>query len=79
MNNNCDGGSCRERFGEVRVLPIGKQGNAILCHRCFLVEMAFRRDTNEGLHESVQYDTPSWAELEVYKPYDVECLVNERE
>ena len=65
INANCDGGGpCLP--GEVRVLPTGGDGNAILCARCYRREMTFRRDRNRDLDKDAQFDIPAWKDLKVY-------------
>jgi hypothetical protein len=65
-NNNCDNDKCLHANGEVRVLPTGGQGNAILCHACFNHELDFRRDRNRDLSHDCRFALPAWESL---KPY----------
>jgi hypothetical protein len=65
-NPNCDGDKCRSNTGEVRRLPTGGDGAAILCRACFDNEIRFRRERNEELAPSVSFDLPSWQSLEAY-------------
>ena len=67
MNPNCDNDRCRSLSGEVRVLPLGGDGNAILCHRCYCVEMLYRRERNKELGQDVQYALLAWESLDVYR------------
>jgi len=62
-NPNCDNDKCGRSSGEVRLLPTGGGGNAILCHRCFNYEMSFRR---VRIEEGVEFDLPEWESLPVY-------------
>ena len=61
----CDGsGPC---FGnEVRLLPTGGDGNAILCEFCFRREIRWRRERNLELSKDCQFDTPLWIACKVY-------------
>lgn len=61
----CDGSGPHEGC-EVRVLPVGGDGNAILCKACFVREIAFRRERNEELTEGSKFDLPAWDRLKVY-------------
>jgi hypothetical protein len=67
-NPNCDGSHCLETAGEVRVMPYGGDGHLILCHACYRVEMAFRRERNLELLHYCHFDLPSWDSLKVYSP-----------
>lgn len=65
-NPNCDNDKCHSSTGEVRVLPTGGDGNAILCFGCFLHEIAWRRERNRELSKECQFKLPSWESLKVY-------------
>lgn len=66
VNPDCDGsGPCLP--GEVRVLPTGGGGNAILCVRCYRREMMWRRDDNKNLDTDAQRPIPAWKELKIYE------------
>lgn len=67
VNANCDGEHCRYQ-GEVRLLPMGSDGNLILCAACHAHEIAWRRERNRELSPDARYDLPKWASLEVYDP-----------
>jgi hypothetical protein len=67
-NNNCDNDKCTDSKGEVRVLPTGGEGNAILCRACFRHELRFRMERNRELCPENQFDLPSWQDLKVYAP-----------
>lgn len=67
-NPNCDGEHCLTVEGIVRVLPTGGDGNAILCRKCYEVEMAFRRDRNRELAPECQFLLPPWYTLKIYDP-----------
>ena len=63
----CDGGFCRSnKAQELRRLPTGGEGAAILCQACYQQEMGWRRDRNKELDADVRYDLPTWESLEVY-------------
>lgn len=66
-NPNCDGDQCRKITGEIRVLPTGKDGNALLCRHCFKHELAFRRERNRELDHDCQFELPAWDSLKVYQ------------
>lgn len=63
-NPNCDGTHCEQADGEVRLLPTGGDGNAILCYACYLHEMAYRKDLVKG---QMPPDLPAWKSLKVYE------------
>lgn len=64
----CDG-ACYSDFEQVcRVLPTGGDSNAILCHRCYLKEMAYRSERNKELGSFAQFTLPAWQSLKVYDP-----------
>jgi hypothetical protein len=66
-NPNCDGGYCVSETGEVRVLPTGGDGNAILCRSCFAHEMNWRRERNMELAKENRFQLPRWTDLKVYQ------------
>lgn len=68
QNPMCDGAHCITGLGQVRVLPTGGDGNAILCRACFNHELAFRRDRNRELSKDCQFQLPAWETLKVYAP-----------
>ena len=51
--------------GETRLLPIGGDGNVIVCRRHFYVEIAFRKERNRELGEGA-FPLPVWEDLVVY-------------
>jgi len=57
-NPNCDGDHC-DGSAEVRVLPVGREANAILCLGCYEHEMAFRREANFKVGKAL-FATPAW-------------------
>ena len=67
-NPNCDNDKCASETGEVRVLPTGGDGNAILCHTCFLHELRYRRERNQALSKDCQFKLPAWETLKIYAP-----------
>jgi hypothetical protein len=64
--NGCDHG--HQTPHEVRLLPTGGGGNAILCRPHFLKEIAFRKQRNETLSPEDHFSLPRWEELNVYDP-----------
>jgi len=66
-NPNCDGDHCTWSVGEVRVLPLGGDGNLILCKTCFAHEIRFRKERNRELSTDAAFDLPTWESLEVYE------------
>ena len=65
INPMCDGsGPCS--FGEVRVLPTGGDGNAILCRNCFNREIEYRVERNRDLSPDCRFALPAWGSLEIY-------------
>ena len=66
-NPNCDGAHCRSARGEVRLLPTGGDGNAILCRACFDHELAYRIDRNLELSGENAFRIPTWDSLKVYE------------
>lgn len=67
MNPNCDGSGPHILNGEVRVLPTGGDGNAILCKLCYKREIAFRKERNRELSEDCKFKLPAWESLKVYQ------------
>jgi hypothetical protein len=65
-NPNCDSVHCTQVYGEVRLLPIGGGGNAILCRECFRHERMYRRQRNQDLGVEA-FELPEW---ETLTPYD---------
>ena len=61
-NWNCCG-SGPHSGPEVRVLPLSKGSNLILCKLCYSKEMRYRR---ERIAEDVPFDLPKWDDLKVY-------------
>lgn len=66
-NPNCDNDKCTASNGQVRVLPTGGDGNAILCRACFEHELRFRRERNRDLSKDCQFKLPTWETLKVYE------------
>ena len=64
-NHNCDG-SGPHVGSESRVLPIGGEGNLILCIKCFRNEMHWRKRRNKELGTAFQFNLPEWQTLEIY-------------
>lgn len=69
QNPNCDwcGDNTCSSNPEVRVLPVGGDGNAICCWRHYGAEIAFRRERNKELSKDCQFDLPKWNDLKVYE------------
>lgn len=65
FNPNCDGIYCNTTNGEVRLLPLGGDGNLILCKSCVEYEIEWRK--NENKRANREFDIPNWDNLEVYK------------
>lgn len=65
-NPNCDGSHCQTVKGQVRLLPTGGDGNAILCRSCFAHEIQFRRERNRELSTDCQFALPTWETLKIY-------------
>jgi hypothetical protein len=61
--NSCDGGHLTTE--EVRVMPIGKDANAIVCFKCYEKEIKFQKIKKK------QYGTiftfPEWKDLKIYE------------
>ena len=61
--NSCDGGHLTKE--EVRVMPIGKDANAIVCNKCFEKETKFQK------YKEKKYGTiftfPKWEDLKIYE------------
>jgi len=66
QNPNCDNNKCISPKGEVRLLPIGGDGNLILCFSCYNYEINYRKDRNKSLSKENQYKLPAWEDLQVY-------------
>lgn len=67
MVNECDGPGPHSTKKEVRLLPTGGGGHVIVCHQCYVKEMAYRRSHNQRLSTSLQYPLPPWESLMVFK------------
>ncbi len=50
----------------MKILPLGGDGNAILCLKCYFKEMLFRQERNKELGEAEQFDLPAWSELKIH-------------
>jgi len=64
--DNCEGVG-PHTAGEVRLLPVGSDDNAVLCRSCYTREMIFRRQRNEDLPADSQFALPYWNELKIYR------------
>ena len=65
FNSDCDG-SGPHSCGEIRILPITRDSNAVVCHACYRHEMAFRLGITANGSLPVP-DLPSWESLKVYE------------
>jgi hypothetical protein len=66
-NSHCDYDNCTDATGQVRLLPTGGGGNAILCYACYCQEMTWRRERNkERTIGAVKFDIPNWTDLKIY-------------
>lgn len=63
----CDGDDCRGIHGETRSFPLGRNGNMVLCKKCFESVMAHHRRCNrEGFT-----DYPIWDSFTEGKLYSI--------
>lgn len=51
---------------EIRVLPLGGEGNILCSYQGYLREIKYRIERNKELAESCRFDTPKWDDLAVY-------------
>lgn len=51
---------------EIRVLPVGGGGNALVGLASYRQEIAFRKERNRELGDAERFDLPSWDSLRVY-------------
>ncbi len=51
---------------EIRVLPVGGGGNALVGLKSYRKEMKFRRDRNRELGYAERFEMPSWDSLKIY-------------
>jgi hypothetical protein len=65
-NSNCDYDNCTDATGQVRLLPIGGGGNAILCYACYCHEIEWRQERNKELDGAGRFDIPDWTDLKIY-------------
>lgn len=66
MNPNCDRGKCTSKEGEVRILPMNGDAQAIVCQHCHGVVLNERRQSNRNLAPDVRWSLPVWKSLKVY-------------
>lgn len=66
-NNNCDNDKCLHPNGQIRVLPTGGSGNALLCRACFNHEMHYRKIRNIDLGDAYKFKIETWENLRVYE------------
>lgn len=67
LNWNCDGSGPHHMSSEVRVLPLGGDGNLILCRACYRRELAWRIGRNRELAKDAAFSLPAWESLRVYE------------
>ena len=65
-NPNCDNDKCTTAHGQIRVLPVGEDSNALLCKACYEHEIAFRLERNKELEPQNQFKLPKWPDLRIY-------------
>jgi hypothetical protein len=65
-NPNCDNNKCAKPYGEIRVLPSGRDSNLLLCKSCYYHEIKWRKQRNEELGDSCKFKLPTWEELKIY-------------
>ena len=73
MNNphknwNCSNDRCIDPDGEVRIYPLGGDGNLILCRECVAHENAYRRGRGRYTGNPKAFPTHAWKDLEVFRP-----------
>jgi hypothetical protein len=68
-NPNCDyaNGKCCVSPSEIRILPLGGEGNIHCCRTHYNHEMVYRRERNKNLSDNCKFDLPPWNSLEIYK------------
>lgn len=68
---NCDGENCTSNSGEIRALPYCEDGNLLLCHACYLVEIEDRQIHNRTHclpdDTCLTWNCPSWESLTIYE------------
>lgn len=65
-NPKCDSDNCRSEIGEVRLYPMGGEGNAILCHACWAHENIFRFNRGNETGEPQNWPQHNWHAAEMY-------------
>lgn len=68
QNPMCDGAHCRHESGEVRVYPLGGDGNAILCLACFAHENRYRYERGRETQRPEDWPQVNWSTAKVYQP-----------
>lgn len=66
-NPNCDNDKCWQEHGEIRFLPLGGDGNALLCRTCFNHEMAYRKARAEETKCPENFLILRWEDLDIYE------------
>ena len=68
-NPNCDNDKCTHADGLVKVLPLGGDGNLIVCYSCYLHEMRYRAARNRETKgaDRDNWKIPKWQDLRVYE------------
>lgn len=65
-NPMCDGSHCRASTGEVRVMPLGGDGNVILCAACFAHENNYRRERGRETGAPENWPIVDWSTAKIY-------------
>lgn len=65
-NSMCDGNNCRYEHGEVRLYPLGGNGNLILCYYCWEHENSFRYLQGKR-YDPKNWPQHNWSNGEIYK------------
>lgn len=67
-NWNCDGDKCTSSSGEVRLYPLARHGNLILCRSCFANENRYRLERQKhSATPKLDWPTVDWDTAKVYK------------
>lgn len=64
MKNLCDGGHATN--AQVRKLPTGGDGQALLCFHCYVKEMIYRQELNAE-QGTAAFELPLWKDLKIAK------------
>ena len=66
LNNYCDGAGPHIGPPEVRVYPIGGDGNLILCHHCWAYENRFRYERGRETGQPENWPQLNWYQAATY-------------